>query len=243
MTIGEEKGQELGETPDRAIDSERRFQRSGVMASLFGMLAGLGMLVLLTAILTAGAILLELEFDLLSTGGDVQELSVIGLIIASVVVLISTFVGGFVAGRAARYGGMRVGLGSTLWLTLVLLIGTGVTLLLAEVSDAFEGFDLADRLSRFDTADLTIAGAIAAGGLFVLALLSGLIGGRLAATEKEAETLVETTEPVSDVRGVERETAVIDTENQETTESPASSQDVEKHEAEPSRNDGAPASD
>lgn len=168
-----------------------------MLASLMGMLAGLGMLVLVFAILGAGAILLNLEFDLVRAEADIQEMSVLGIIIAAVVILASTLVGGFVAGRTARYGGLTTGIGSALWLALVLAIFGGLTLLLGSVSDTFNGFELADRLSRFTTPDLMTAAAITAAGLFLLGLLGGLFGGRL------GETRDDEVEEVVDVREVE----------------------------------------
>lgn len=170
------------------------------------MLAGLGMLVLMTATLAAGAILLNLEYDIIRLNADVEQLSWVGLTIAVVVLVVSTFVGGFVAGRTARYGGMLIGLGSSLWLTLVLALFTGMTLGLAELADTFNGFDLADRLSRFDSTALRLAAAIAAGGLFVLMLLAGLLGGRLGEPKVDTTTVV-------DVRDLESESPEAQTED------------------------------
>lgn len=185
MTISEEERQRLlGEKQDVTV-TYPRFHRSGVMAALMGMLAGLGMLVLITTTLTAGAVLMNLEFDLLRLDGDVREMSIIGIIVTALVVLISTLVGGFVAGRTARHGGIRTGLGSSLWLVLVLAMFAGWTLLLGALSGTFNGFNLADRLARFDTANLRMGAALTGGGLFVLALIGGLIGGRLGETGEE----------------------------------------------------------
>ncbi|HZD21969.1 MAG TPA: YrzE family protein [Acidimicrobiia bacterium] len=177
MTITEEQRNRL---VSREEDSPPKstFQRSGVIASLFGMLAGLGMFVLLAAIVATGTILLDLEFDLVGGDVTVRELSVAGLSIAIVVLAVSAFVGGFVAGRIARHGGMLVGIGSGLWLSAVLVLLSGATFGLGAVSDRFEGFDFSG-LSQFDTSDLTFMAAIVAGSLFAIVLLVGLTGGRL----------------------------------------------------------------
>lgn len=198
MTITREERQRIVNGSEETADSQQTFQRSGVASSLMGMLAGLGMLVLLSALLGAGAILLDLEYGLISTNGDLQELSVIGLTITALVILAATLVGGYVAGRIARYGGMVVGLASTLWLTLVFAIFAGLALWIAAVSERFDGFDLAGEISAFATAELTTAAAIAGGGLFVLALLGGLLGGRFGQTEQKHET-----ETVVDLRDVD----------------------------------------
>lgn len=190
MTITEKERRKLiGHIETSPVPSQR-FQRSGVGASLLGMLAGLGALVLITATLAAGAILLDLRFDLTRADGTVRELSATGLVIAIVVTLLAAFVGGFVAGRTARYGGMAVGAGASLWLTLVLLSFTALTLGIGAVSDRFDGFGLADRLSRFDAPGLQVAGLIAAGGLFLLVVLMGLFGGRVGEDKVETSTRV-----------------------------------------------------
>jgi hypothetical protein len=208
MTITQEERERMLNGSVEATRVEPRFPRSGIVSSLMGMLAALGMLILMSAILTAGGVLLDLEFDLVATNGDLQELSAIALAITAVVILASTLVGGFVAGRMARYGGIGVGLGAALWLTLVLGIFAGLTLWVGEVSNTFDGFNFADRLSGINTADLTMVAALAGGGLFLLAILGGLLGGRFGQTEGRAPT-----ETVVDLRDVEdvRESEVEDT--------------------------------
>jgi hypothetical protein len=208
MTITQEERERMINGSVEATPVEPRFPRSGIVSSLMGMLAALGLLVLMSAILTAGGFLLDLEFDLVATNGDLQELSAIALAITAVVILASTLVGGFVAGRMARHGGIGVGLGAALWLTLVIGIFAGLTLWVGEVSNTFDGFNLADRLSGINTADLTMVAALAGGGLFLLAILGGLLGGRFGQTDGRARA-----ETVVDLRDVEdvRETEIEDT--------------------------------
>jgi hypothetical protein len=193
MTITQEERERMLNGSDETTQSQPRSHRSGVVSSLMGMLAGLGMMVLMSAVLTAGGILLDLQFDLVATDGNLQEISAIAVAITAVIVLASTLMGGFVAGRTARYGGLVVGLGASLWLTLVLGIFAGLTLWVGDASNAFEGFDLADRLSGINAADLTMVAALTGAGLFLLALLGGLLGGRFGQTEGRApaETVVD----------------------------------------------------
>src|SRR5918996_818896 len=164
MTITQEERDRIINGSDHTTQEIPRFHRSGVVSSFMGMLAGLGMMILISAVLAAGGILLDLEFDLVATDGNLQELSAIALSITAVVILASTLVGGFVAGRMARYGGIGVGLGASLWLTVVLGIFAGLTLWVGEASNTFDGFNLSDRLSGINTADLTMVAALAGGG-------------------------------------------------------------------------------
>jgi hypothetical protein len=208
MTITRQERERIIKGSEEMTRAQPRFHRSGIVSSLMGMLAGLGMMVLTSAVLTAGGILLGLEFDLVATDGNLQELSAIALSITAVVILASTLVGGFVAGRMARYGGLGVGLGASLWLTLALGIFAGLTLWVGDVSNTLDRFDLADRLSGINAADLTTAAALAGAGLFLLALLGGLLGGRFGQTEGRAPA-----EAVGDRREVEdtRESEIEDT--------------------------------
>lgn len=184
MTISQEERQRLIIGSEDTVETQPRFERSPIVAALMGMLAGLGMIVLIGAGLTAGALLLNVGFDLVIVDAGVQELSFIGVGIAAVVILASTLIGGFVAGRLARYGGLGVGIGSSLWLTLALALLTGLGMWAATVTDVLDGVDVGIDFSRITTSDLTTGAAIAAGGLFVVALLGGLLGGRFGQTER-----------------------------------------------------------
>lgn len=183
-----------------------------------GMLAGLGMLVLITAALTAGGLILNLELGLVITG-DVQVGSIIGLAIAAIVILASTLIGGFVAGRMARARGFAAGIGSSLWLTLVLAVFAALAFWVASASNALEGLDLADRLSGVTATDLATAAGITGGGLFMIALLGGSLGGRLGETERKRPA-----ESVMDTQEIESETGDAQADTGETQAEPADAQ-------------------
>lgn len=196
MTISEEERQRLLGEREEVTVTYPKYQRSGVMASLMGMLAGLGMLVFVSALLAAGAILMSLEFDLIRTATDVREMSIVGVVIAALVVLVSALVGGVVAGRVARWGGIVVGLMASLWLMIVLVMFAGLTLAVGAVSATFDGFGLADRLGMLDTTNLRTAAALTLAGLSAVALLGGLLGGRLGETgDGEIRTVVDVRDP------------------------------------------------
>jgi hypothetical protein len=195
MTITNEERQRIvnGSENDTA-----RYHRSAIATSLMGMLAALGMLTFLSVVVSAGAVLLDIEFGLVSAQANLQELSAIGLSITALVVLASVLIGGLVAGRLARYGGMLMGLFTSLWLTLVLAVFAGLALWVGTVSEALDGFDPTGGISDIATAELTTAAAIAGGGLFVLALLGGMLGGRMGQTEENPATAT-----VVDIRDAE----------------------------------------
>lgn len=156
-----------------------------MVTSLMGMLAGLGMFVLVSATLTAATILLDVRFDVIDARLSPDGVSSTWLPIVIVATLLSAFVGGFVAGRAGRHGGMAVGSASSLLLILALASLVGSTLALGTISQTFDGFQLIDRLSGIDTPSVRIAALAASGGFVVLAILAGLLGGRLGEPNEE----------------------------------------------------------
>ncbi len=207
--------------------SESGADGSPIVASLIGMLAGLGMLVLMAAALTAGGLIFNLELGLVITG-DVRVGSIIGLAIAAIVIIASTLIGGFAAGRMARNRGFVAGIGSSLWLMLVLVAFAAFGFWVASASNALDGFDLADSVSSVTTTDLATTGGIAVGGLFIIALLGGSLGGRLGETERKrfAERIV-------DIQEVESEAADTRSETEETqAETDETAPDTEQTEAE-----------
>lgn len=170
-----------------------------------GMLAGLGMFLLLSVLVTAGATLFDLEFDLLPTDDGLQQLSMIAFTTTAIILAVSAMVGGYVAGRIARYDGTLVGLGASLWLTLVFALFAGLTLWIGSVSGALDGFDLAGGLSTIDAAGLSTPAVIAGSGLFVVTLLGGLLGGRFGQSHE-----IPTTDTVVDLRQVEDKEADVE---------------------------------
>ena len=145
-------------------EARSRFGGVDVPAVLGGALAGLGTAALLGAL--ASAVGLE-------TGqADAEALALAGLATALVVVALSAFLGGWVAGRAARFDGARNGLLAGLLLSLLLaLMGAA-----GAYSAAENGLPVSLDSDRLTTAALVAAGL----GLLVSAL-TGLLGGRLGA--------------------------------------------------------------
>lgn len=201
MAISRQEGRGRNSGPKEARGPESGADGSPIVASLIGMLAGLGMLVLMTAALTAGGLIFNLELGLVITG-DVRVGSIMGLAIAAIVIIASTLIGGFAAGRMARNRGFAAGIGSSLWLMLVLAVFAAFASWVASASNALDGFDLADRVSSVTTTDLATTAGIAGGGLFIIALLGGSLGGRLGETERKRAA-----ERTVDIQEIESETS------------------------------------
>ena len=131
----------------------------------------------------AGVVLGPLGFSLNLT--DPLGAAVItGLVLLGVLIFLTYFFGGYVAGRLARFDGGRNGAMLLVWTLL-----TGLLLLLA--AGVFSGFlpgGAADAIGGFVDATLAaldslssagVVGIVVAVGTLLLALLGGLLGGRL----------------------------------------------------------------
>lgn len=140
--------------------------------------------------LLCGGILLAfagLAFNLLGftldlEGRQLDATIIAGLVIIGLVLLIAYFVGGYVAGRLARFDGGRNGAVTVAW-------GFLLSIVLALFGSFFLPEPFFGLLQNFVTAsiqpalrDLTQAGLVGAGiavGAVLLALLGGFLGGRL----------------------------------------------------------------
>ena len=169
-------------TPSRKEVVAREKERFGGMkfgACFFGWLTATGMAVLLTALLAAAGAGLGLASDVdptNATAAPIQTVGLIGGLILLVVILISYFAGGYVAGRMARFAGAKQGLGVWLW---ALIIAVVVAILGAV---AGQQFNLLANLNGFpripvNEGDLTTAGIITAIAVALLALVGAVLGG------------------------------------------------------------------
>jgi hypothetical protein len=159
-----------------------RFGKADLVASLVGMFAGLGVLVFLGALLAAGADSIDFQLNLINEGGGLDEASILGLVVAAVVVFISFLVGGYAAGRMARYSGGLNGLGAGLWLTLLVAVFAALGAWVGAEYNAFSQLDLPNWFSQIDTDELTTMAVVATVVMVAATLAGGYIGGRIGET-------------------------------------------------------------
>jgi uncharacterized membrane protein len=88
-------------------------------AAFFGFLAAAGLAAILTGIVSAAGATLTLGSGK-SVGDAAKTIGLVGSIAMLVVLVVSYFAGGYVAGRMSRFDGARQGLGVALIVTLVL---------------------------------------------------------------------------------------------------------------------------
>lgn len=156
-----------------------RFGRPDLLASVVGMMAGLGTLVFLGALIAAGAGGIDYQLNMINEEGTLEEASIVGLIVAAIVVFASFVVGGFAAGRMSRYKGGMNGLGAGLWMILLVAVFAGLGAWVGTEYNAFNRLDLPNWFAQLDVDDLTAMAAVASAVLVLATLLGGYLGGRL----------------------------------------------------------------
>jgi hypothetical protein len=159
-----------------------RYGKPDFLASFVGMFAGLGVLVFLGALITAGAGGIDYQLNVLNDQGTLDEASVVGLIVATLVVFASLLVGGFAAGRMSRYNGGLNGFGAGLWLILLVAVFAALGAWVGAEFNAFNRLDLPNWFAQIDVDDLTAFAAIASAVLVAASLGGGYVGGRLGET-------------------------------------------------------------
>ena len=156
-----------------------RFGGADVVAGILGMLAALGTLVFLSALLAAGAGDIPYQLNQIDVDGNLNEVEVVGAIVALAVVFVSFFVGGWAAGRMARYDGAINGVGVALWFILLVAIFGLLGAWFGTEYNAFSGAGLPDWFAQIGADDVTVKAIAGAAAGVVAALLGGGIGGML----------------------------------------------------------------
>lgn len=154
-----------------------RFGGGDIVAAVLGMLAALGSLVFLGALIAAGNASISYQPNLVDIDGNLDAIDVVGSVVALGVVFVAFLVGGFAAGRIARYDGGLNGFGSGLLFVLLVAVFAGLGTWVGTEYNAFAGAELPNWIAQLDANDLTLkAGAAAIGGV-VAACLGGYVGG------------------------------------------------------------------
>jgi hypothetical protein len=157
------------------VAARERFGGVDLPASLVGMLTALAMVVLLGGLVVAAFGQIGYQTGL--TGDDVNNVNDISLAswIGGVAVLfVSYLIGGWAAGRIARYDGARNGLMTAVWTIVLAAVLSGLAAVLGTEYDVFANRDL----PQWFNSDAVTAVAIVSGAAAIVAmLLGGLLGG------------------------------------------------------------------
>src|SRR5918999_1739917 len=134
--------------------------------------------------LVAGLVLAPLGFSL-NLGAEIGAAVITGLVLVAILIFLTYFFGGYVAGRLARFDGGRNGAMLVLWTLAVALLaalagGIFSNFLPAEFSEGLRNFIQNDVLSTIgNLSQLGIVGVLVAIGVLLVAVLGGFLGGRL----------------------------------------------------------------
>lgn len=172
---------------DRKLLHQREKQHFGGMkfgSAFFGWLTATGMFVLFSALVGALAALFGVgdnlsTADLAGNPGEARSMGITAAVVLGVVLLLSYYAGGYVAGRMARFSGVKQGVAVWLWAVIVAVLLTVVGLIIgnqANVTERFQGLGVpaAQDLTGPGLIGLLVVAAIALVG----AILGGLAGMR-----------------------------------------------------------------
>ena len=162
------------------VEQVRREEWGGmnIGAGFFGWLVAVGMAVLLSSIIGAIAAAVGNANDI--TQSDLErrsgEISVGAAIVLLVVLLISFYAGGYVAGRMSRFDGTRQGWAVWLISLVVVVIAAIVGAVYGSEYDVMNRVDIPDV--PIPTDDLTLGGAVTIAAALFATLLAALAGGK-----------------------------------------------------------------
>lgn len=149
-------------------------------SAFFGWLTATGTGVILTALITATGAAVGIgvsengqpNFD----EGDTTTIGIVGAIALVVVVLVSYFCGGYVAGRMARFDGLKQGLAVWLWAIVIAIVVAIIGAIAGSQFNILANLDSFPRIPLNEGA-LTTTGIITAVALVLASLGGALLGG------------------------------------------------------------------
>ncbi len=164
-----------------AVDAQRsRYGGIKWGAAFFGWLSANGLAVLLVALLSAAGVAIGLTQGVPSTDEAAQEagtIGVVGGVVLLVILFLAYLAGGYVAGRMARFDGVRQGM--AVW-----VIGLLVVVALAVAGLLFGAqFNVLQQLNLpripIDEGTATTGGIIALVAVLLATLIGAVLGGKL----------------------------------------------------------------
>ena len=159
----------------RVVEREKQ-QFSGMRFFLgfFGWLTATGLSILLLAVVAGVSAFAGIQNTKSSQG--LQTAGIGSAIVLFVVLLIAYFAGGYVAGRMARFSGVKQGLAVWLWAVIVAIIAGIVGAIASSQSGIASQLGSVAQLP-FSASQLTVAGIASAVAVLIITLVGALLGG------------------------------------------------------------------
>jgi hypothetical protein len=166
---------------EEVVDRERsRYGGIKFGSAFFGWLAATGTAVILTAIVAATGAAIGLG---VSDQGEVQvsedqaaTIGIVGAIALVVVIFVAYFAGGYVAGRMARFDGLKQGLAVWIWAVVIAIVVAIVGAIAGSQGDILSNLNTFPRIP-VNEGSVTATGIITAVIVAVASLGGALLGG------------------------------------------------------------------
>lgn len=161
-------------------EERRRFGGVKIGSAFFGWLTAMGMSVLLTALLAAAGAGIGLANgssaqDLVNQASkNMEGVGVASAIALGIILLVAYYCGGYVAGRMARFNGIRQGVAVWVWAIVIALVLAGIGAIAGSQFNVLGSLNILPRVPLDE-------GALGAGGIIalVIAVLVPLVGAIL----------------------------------------------------------------
>ena len=163
---------ETARPPHPIAAARDRFGGIDLPAGLVGMLTAIAMLILLGGVV--GAAIGAIGYQTGLSGDNVADISLASLIGGLVVLAIAYLVGGWTAGRIARYDGARNGLMTAIWTIVLAGALSALAAWFGSEYDVFANVQLPQWFDRDALTSTALASGIAA---LATMLVAGLLGG------------------------------------------------------------------
>ncbi len=174
---------DLSRDRDSVVDrEEEEYGGIKIGSAFFGWLTATGMSVILTALVAAAgtavgvATSTEAGQTAAQTTGELETVGIISAIVLLVILFVAYFCGGYVAGRMARFNGLKQGVAVWLWALLIAIV---VALLALVAGDQYNVLGRLDSFPRIPVNEgtLTTGGIIALLAVAVASLVGAMLGG------------------------------------------------------------------
>ncbi|WP_413249187.1 hypothetical protein [Sinomonas flava] len=160
-------------------EQRRRFGGMKAGSAFFGWLTATGMSVLLTAVLTAAGagVGVGTQTDPAKLANQAgQTVGIVGAVVVALILFVSYYCGGYVAGRMARFDGARQGLAVWLWAVVIAIL---FAILVVVAGSQFNVLSTLNSFPRIpvDEGTLTTGGIIVLVVTALITLAGAVLGG------------------------------------------------------------------
>jgi hypothetical protein len=164
----------------RAVVAEQRERFGGMKfgACFFGWLTATGTAVILTALLTAigAGVGLARDVETDQALANAQTVGLVGGIVLLAIIFVAYLAGGYVAGRMARFNGLKQGVGVWLWAIIIAVVVAVLSLIAGAQFNVLGSLTCFPRLP-VNEGQMTTGGIIVAILVVVVALVGAILGG------------------------------------------------------------------